>query len=228
MGISLVRDNTVRLRPPRFLWVPFELGRPLGVPDDAEFQKRVLSHAFSLFNKAGPPPVLEDFPEEAPGTGANLTGWTCPIPLPPSSDDKSPERLTRVLVEIERLAPWHQSSMERRGRTATGALGIEIEDVVRFLHTVIEEVPVTPKEGVPVGEAFRQGCEELKTFYMEASTAKPGNASSRDLADWFWGKTAAGRLLLDLQSAALKSGDAGIRRVAETQLVPRQQKHRLD
>jgi len=188
----------------------------------------VLSHAFSLFNKAGPPPVLEDFPEEAPGAGANLTGWTCPIPLPPSSDDKSPERLTRVLLEIERLAPWHQSSIERRGRTATGVLGIEIEDVVRFLHAALEEVPASPKEGVPVGEAFRQGCEELKTFYMEASTAKPGNASSRDLADWFWGRTAAGRLLLDLQSAALKSGDAGIRRVAETQLVPRQQKHRLD
>ena len=27
-GVSLVRENTERLRPPRFLWVPFELGRP--------------------------------------------------------------------------------------------------------------------------------------------------------------------------------------------------------
>ena len=34
-GISLVRENTASMQPPRALWVPFPLGRPLGVPDDA-------------------------------------------------------------------------------------------------------------------------------------------------------------------------------------------------
>ena len=37
-GISLVRDNTERLEPPRFLWVPFELGRPFGAPDAPAFE----------------------------------------------------------------------------------------------------------------------------------------------------------------------------------------------
>jgi hypothetical protein len=31
--------------------VPFELGRPLGVPNDADFQKRVLLAAFDLLAK---------------------------------------------------------------------------------------------------------------------------------------------------------------------------------
>jgi D-proline reductase (dithiol) PrdB len=29
-GISLVREHTAGYRPPRFLWVPFPLGRPFG------------------------------------------------------------------------------------------------------------------------------------------------------------------------------------------------------
>ena len=33
-GISLVREHTETTHPPRALWVTFELGRPLGVPDD--------------------------------------------------------------------------------------------------------------------------------------------------------------------------------------------------
>ena len=41
-GLSLVRLHSEKIRPPRALWVPFELGRPLGVPNDAAFQTRVL------------------------------------------------------------------------------------------------------------------------------------------------------------------------------------------
>ena len=46
--ISLIREHTEIIKPPRALWVPFMLGRPLGVPDDGEFQKRVLRSALAL------------------------------------------------------------------------------------------------------------------------------------------------------------------------------------
>ena len=58
--ISLIREHTERVRPPRALWVPFELGRPLGLPDDSELQTRVLMAALRLL-EAGDGPVLEDF-----------------------------------------------------------------------------------------------------------------------------------------------------------------------
>ena len=226
-GISLVRDNTERLRPPRFLWVPFELGRPFGAPDEPEFQTRVLRDVLALFEHDGPSPVLEDFPDEAPGGAMDMTGWTCPIALPSVAETETPELLRAVLAEIGGLAPWHQVAIENRGRTTTGVLGIPIEETAAFLFAVLESVPASPKSDIPVGEAFRQSCEELKAFYLEAATAKPGNVSSQELADWFWGGTAAGRLLLALHPAALESADDGIKWVAETQLVPRLQKHRL-
>ena len=35
--ISLIRIHTERTRPPRALWVPYELGRPIGVPKTGIF-----------------------------------------------------------------------------------------------------------------------------------------------------------------------------------------------
>ena len=49
-GISLVRDNTERMRPPRFLWVPFELGRPFGAPNDPAFQTKVCARSWRCWS----------------------------------------------------------------------------------------------------------------------------------------------------------------------------------
>ena len=45
--------------------MPFELGRPFGVPHDSEFQLSVLRKVLGLIErKKGP--ILEDFLEDAP------------------------------------------------------------------------------------------------------------------------------------------------------------------
>ena len=53
------------MKPPRALWVPFELGRPLGVPNAPDFQQRVLLAALELI-EADEGPILKDYTEEAP------------------------------------------------------------------------------------------------------------------------------------------------------------------
>ena len=58
-GISLIRLHSEKIRPPRALWVPFELGRPLGVPNDPAFQTRVLQAVLDLV-RAESGPVLVD------------------------------------------------------------------------------------------------------------------------------------------------------------------------
>jgi len=64
-GISLVRPNTEQMKLPRFLWVPFELGRPFGAPSEPDFQRRVLHEALLLLERSDGPVVLEDFPDDA-------------------------------------------------------------------------------------------------------------------------------------------------------------------
>ena len=59
-GISLVRENTESMKPPRFLWVPFPLGRPLGAPGDSSLQSEVVGAALALLEHPDGP-VLVDF-----------------------------------------------------------------------------------------------------------------------------------------------------------------------
>ena len=72
-GISLVREHTETIRPPRALWVTFELGRPMGIPGDAPFQRCVLRAALDLLARTDGPLIadhLEHIAEEA-----DFTGW---------------------------------------------------------------------------------------------------------------------------------------------------------
>jgi hypothetical protein len=245
-GISLVRDNSERLRPPRFLWVPFELGRPFGAPNDASLQTKVLRAALALLERDDGSPILDDYPDEAPygrsssddnrdghdnsdSDDASSTGWSCPIAFPHAQTADEPNALAEVLAEIATLAPWQTLARETRGRSAVGAARMEIEQSVRFLYSLLEGqgCAPNPSSSLSLAQLFRGAAEDLKAFYMEAATARPARVSSADLADWFWGDTCAGALLLALHPATVISPDAGVRQVAEGQLVPRDQSHRL-
>ena len=63
-SISLVREHTEKIKPPRALFVPFPFGHAFGRPNDAALQHRVLDAALDLL---GTPtgPVLRDFPDDA-------------------------------------------------------------------------------------------------------------------------------------------------------------------
>ena len=86
--ISLIRLHTEKISPPRALWVPFEMGRPIGVPNDPEFQKRVLRAALHLLEVENGP-VLEDFPEEAPISDEGIETLSCPVSFPQHQDELS-------------------------------------------------------------------------------------------------------------------------------------------
>ena len=60
VSISLLREITEKIRPPRALFVPFPLGYPLGEPDNPELQTRVMRAAFALLPRTDSP-VLEIF-----------------------------------------------------------------------------------------------------------------------------------------------------------------------
>ena len=105
--ISLVRMHTEVIQPPRALWVPFDLGRPFGTPGEAAFQRRVISAALALFERESGP-VLEDFPEDAPGEALlDAEGWSCPVALgaPPPVDAKVGSLKAALLQEFHKLRP---------------------------------------------------------------------------------------------------------------------------
>jgi hypothetical protein len=60
VSITLLREVTEKVRPPRALFVPFPLGYPLGKPRDAVLQRRIVLAALSLLGKDSLP-LIEDF-----------------------------------------------------------------------------------------------------------------------------------------------------------------------
>jgi len=60
VSISLLREITEKIRPPRALFVPCPLGYPLGEPDNPNLQTRIMRAAFVLLPRTDVP-VLENF-----------------------------------------------------------------------------------------------------------------------------------------------------------------------
>ncbi len=227
--IGLIRQHVERMRPPRALAVPFELGRPLGTPNEPAFQRRVLGALLELF-KSPSGPVLVDFPEQAPGGPADLEGWTCPIslPAPPASGTAFDQLRTALEDEIARLRPWYDEIVRTRGRTTVGISGIEITRIPALLMQFAGDLSTpSPQPGVPMAQVLKRASDDLRAFHYEAATAKPGQVSDVQLGSWFWGETAAGRALLALRKACLASDDAAIKVLGERQLVPNHQRDKL-
>ena len=120
--ISLVRKHTILIRPPRALWVPFELGRPFGSPGDADTQRRVLQAALALLDKTTPTPLLEDFTE--PVLSAANDSWGFPGTLDNSS----------VSAEIASIMPIWQGARERLGRTSVGISGLAPAEAMEYIE----------------------------------------------------------------------------------------------
>jgi hypothetical protein len=223
--LSLVREHTAALRPPRALWVPFMLGRPLGAPDDPAFQRRVVMTALKLFDRASGP-VLEDFPEDAPASAAaeSMEGMVCGVDFPQAQKDATLAEL--VHGEVAQLRSWYDVVFRRRGRSALGVAGASIETLVDFVAAwAAGKQPPPYRDDLPPANALRLACEEIKTFYFEAIAGQPGTRMPAEVQKWFWHETAAGRLIFALHDALTHSADERLRSFANDSLIPRAARH---
>jgi hypothetical protein len=228
--ISLIREHTEIIRPPRALWVPFELGRPLGVPQNPAFQRRVILRALQLL-EAPDGPLLMDFPEEAPEDAVegdkHMEGWSCPVSFaPPVKEETDLERLRSAFDrEVAELRPWYDLSLEKRDRTAVAEFSPEaaVELIGAF---GMGEEPVIPKSDLSPATALRLAAQDLKAFYFEAVTARPGATfpTSLEFNRWFWRETAAARMLRAVQERCLESGDPSLKMTGAMFLIPMDQR----
>ena len=103
-----------------------------------------------------------------------------------------------------------------------------VKDAARLLDDILRAGRPQVEDEGSWGKALRFAAEDLRNYVCSAAVMRPGGAASpRDLAEWFWGETSAGALILALHPVCLASDNEALRLVAETQLVPRAQKHRL-
>ena len=210
-GISLVREHTETVRPPRALWVTFELGRPLGIPDDAPFQRRVVKAALDLLARTDGP-LIADYPEHVTEE-ADFTGWACPINLAPAQIDS-------LAAEIDRLATWYDRATAAHGRTTVGISGLDMRTAGGLVTQALDD-------DLPPAQALKQATDDLKAYYLEAASAFPDPGTPKTRKEWLWSETRLGAALLALQPKLAASADPRHKILGNLTLIPATERHRL-
>jgi hypothetical protein len=203
--------------------VPFQLGRPLGAPNEPAFQKRVLAAVLRLL-EAPAHPCLEDFPEEEPESDV-ITVLACPVSFAKTADNEKGANKTLVALrrEIAAMRPWYDMSVGKRQRTTVGVSRLDIAALVDFIYGFVSgTAPSNPRDDIPLAETLKLAVDDLKAYYFEGATAQPGQsgASSRVLEDWFWEETVAGRVLLDLKKVCEASPDQTLAEMGSHAIAP--------
>ena len=227
-AISLIRLHSEKIGPPRTLWVPFELGRPLGAPNDEQFQIRVITRALRLLECAPGPAVLADFPDDDP-TAVDLPGWQPPFDITVGSIDIEREVLEHALrQEVRAIAPFHERFVAAKRRTTIGLSGLSIDDCARLLGVGLAGYfPASPDPSENPVQKLRWAIDDLKAYYLEAMSRDGAIPSSRQMQSWFWDKTLAARAIVALRRQLLASEDKRSQAIGRMNLIPGAQVQRL-
>lgn len=219
--IGLIGRHVALMRPPRALVVPFELGRPFGAPDEADFQRRVLLDALRMLERSDGP-IMETFPDAPPGSPAELPSWSPPIERVRTDRlfDGDNELAAAVAAEIAGLRPSYDRWLRQGGRRLDRITGKDPKEIVALILAYTRDQSIdSPMPAYPGHLAVKFAADDLKHFYYQAALARPARVSDVEMDEWFFDGTLAGRLIVNLKEALLKSGDETLRAFAATSFV---------
>ncbi len=226
--ISLIREHTEIIKPPRALWVSFPLGRPFGNPNDPPFQRDVLKQALKLLEYPSGP-VLEDYRGEAREIEESQAQIACPVSFsPPPPEKGSIDALClNFRKEFSQMQSWHRLAVEEKERSTSGISTMSADEIGElFIRFVNGEKVETEKRGRKLSDCLRLAAEDLKAIYLEAMAAQPGQTTDgKALTDWFWRETYAALLLNEVRKRCLRFSEEDMLLAGKLLLIPRNQMH---
>ncbi len=213
------------MKPPRGLFVPFELGRPFGAANEPDFQRRVLLDALKILEYTDGP-ILVDFPDAPPAqkTTDDDEGWICPVNFTkPNVDRSDTEKIISGLKqEVTLLAPWYSESLKNMsGRRLDGLTTLSKDEIISFLVDFLDDQSIdSVVEGENLIHGLKLAADDFRHYYYQAAMAKPGIKSDVELGDWFYGETLAGWLLITIRDVMLNSDRKDMKVAGRTNYVP--------
>ncbi len=218
--LAVALPQVEKTRPPRAVFVPFMLGRPLGEPNDTAFQRRVLMQALSLLERGGEAPILEHFPDDNP-SWFDRPDWRPAMDLPPPAIPGTAAGWEAALrAEMALVLPAWERFQARFGRTTIGLAGQPPQAWPAFAASFLNgALPTVALHDTPA-LALRFLADDLKALYGEAVQADGGPPSARQIDGWFWRRTVAGQFLIALRGMAMVSPNNALKTVGGRFFVP--------
>jgi len=195
--IGLVREQIVSVAPPRGLFCDFALGRSLGRSGDAAFQHRVLHHAFSLLDAAGP--VFEEFGESVRDDGTTVLSCT----LPPRYDpDVHP-----AVDEARGLRPAYDRAVGQFGNRIGPSRVIDVDGVVAAIEAFVRVAEGTPYTEAGIPGTPPRVVQDIRGYYETAALGLSDHApESWAGVRWFQNETETGKVVREAQLQMRDSG----------------------
>ena len=220
VAVVLIRPQAENTKPPRALWVPFELGRPFGPPNDPAFQRRVVLAALGMLVEGDGPVRIIDFPDDDPRARPD-PAWQPPF-IPATVATGSAESLaSRLEAEILLLEGAHRRWMEQSGRSTVGLSGLAIGDCARYVADWLRgKAPPSSRDRFSAPLILRFAVDDLKAYGLEAAASGSAKPSSLQLTDWFWNETATGAAIHILRELLQTQEDERLRLIVSNFIVP--------
>ena len=218
--VGFVKEHIELIKPPRALWLNFPMGRPLGKPNDPEFQKKVIRNAFDLFEKKSGP-IIQNFEEVIPVKNGRMS-YALPVNLVSKVNELGDidQLAEEVQRELSALMPDYIKSKKNLGRTTVGASEMAILDFVPFISEFAKgKKPKSPRKGLPSIPQLKLVVEDLNAVYTEARIYRDKIDDFEMLGKWFWEECKAGELLLAVEAVSLESDDPVLRQIASMSLL---------
>ena len=216
VALSSIRGQIETTSPPRALHCEFPLGRPLGKPNEPEFQREVITAAFSLLEEpAGP--VLVDYPISIEDDAD--TPLSCLIP-PADTSDRDP-----AASEALGLLPAWRRTQETYGRSTVGKV-VTAEQVPDMLELFARIADGESWEEIGFPGDPTKIAADIKNYYEEAAISLADTPpSARRAESWFVKETLGGQTI---QEARIKMKEADVNFYFWYYLLPMTQHHEID
>ena len=130
--------------------------------------------------------------------------------------------------EFMQMNLWHNYVLSKNRRTSAGVSGLLPEAAAEFLVDFVRSEIVDINIGnFSLADGLRLAAEDLKAFYFVAVSARPELTDGLSLAEWFWGHTAAARVINEVRIISLKGESEEMQLLGKLHLVPENQLHRF-
>ena len=196
--IGSIREQLYNSAPPRGLFCNFPLGRPLGVPGNAEFQHRVLAQAFDMLNYELP--TVEDYPESIEDDAAEIL--VCALP-PRFDPDAHP-----AVDEARGLRQAYDRAVQKYGNRAGAARLLDADAIPEAVASFVRVAEGTPWKEAGIPGIPARVAQDIRGYYELAAMEIAGHTPAAWAGyRWYRDQTQTGQIIKSAQGAMRDAGE---------------------
>ena len=197
VALGSIRGQIYGTAPPRGLFCDFPLGRPLGVPGDPAFQRRVIERAFAMLDR--PEPTVEDY--DVVIEDGESQPLACPLPARMDPDAHP------AIDEANGLRPAYDRAVARYGNRAGAVRLLDADAIPAAIESFIRVAEGHPWKQAGIPGVPARVCQDIRGYYeMAAMEIADHTPAAWAGYRWFRDQTKTGEVIRKARDAMRESG----------------------